>query len=92
MSEQQEAIFPEGIYLGRVPDAAPSFIITNQSIHVDRLISWLTANKNLADEKGYIRLQGKESKGVDEKTGQLRRYFQVDTWKPKDATPTEVPF
>lgn len=84
MSEQkQEAVFVGGLYLGRVPDTAPSFIITNQTIHVQKLMEWLTANKHLADEKGYIRLQGKESKNTDEK-GNLKRYFQVDTWKPKD--------
>lgn len=82
MSEQnQEAIFVSGMYLDRVSDKAPAFIITNQSIHVEKFMEWLTANKHLANEKGYIRIQGKESKTVDEK-GNFKRYFQVDTYKP----------
>ena len=89
MSEQQEAVFPAGLYLGRVPETAPAFVITNQTIHVEKLIEWLTANKNLADEKGYIRLQGKESKNVGT-DGKFKRYFQVDSWKPT-VTDTATP-
>lgn len=68
--------FVSGLYLNKVSDNAPSFIITNQSIHLETLFNWLKANKGLADEKGYIRIVGKESK-------EGKRYFQVDTWKPK---------
>lgn len=89
MAEQNEAVFVAGLYLGRVPDAAPSFVITNQTIHVEKLIEWLQANKNLADEKGYIRLQGKESKNVDDK-GFLKRYFQVDFYKKPEPKPENV--
>ena len=93
MPEQKtEAVFVAGLYLGRVPETAPSFIITNQTIHVEKLSQWLTDNKHLADEKGYIRLQGKESQKVDER-GNFTRYFKVDTWKPTprpDTVPTNV--
>ena len=68
--------FVSGLFLNKVSDNAPSFIITNQSIHMETLFKWLQANKGLADEKGYIRIVGKESK-------EGKRYFQVDTWKPK---------
>lgn len=68
--------FVGGLFLNKVSDNAPSFIITNQSIHMETLFKWLQANKGLADEKGYIRIVGKESK-------EGKRYFQVDTWKPK---------
>lgn len=96
MSEQTETNFVNGLYLGRVHENAPAFIITNQKIHVEKLTEWLTANKHLADEKGYIRLQGKESLNVDEK-GFPKRYFQVDTWKPESKQENvednaEVPF
>lgn len=85
MSEQTpEAIFVSGMYLNRVSDKAPAFIITNQSLHVDTLIKWLQENKHLADEKGYINLQGKESKNTDAK-GNFKRYFQVDTYKKPEA-------
>ena len=84
MSEQNtEAVFVSGLYLNRVPDQAPAFIITNQSIHVDTLIKWLQEHKDLADEKGYIKLQGKESKNKDDK-GNFKRYFQVDRWVKKE--------
>jgi hypothetical protein len=86
MSDQnQEAVFVSGMYLDRVSEKAPSFIITNQTIHVEKMIEWLTANKHLANEKGYIRLVGKESKTVDER-GNFKRYFQVDTYKKPEPT------
>jgi hypothetical protein len=71
-----ETIFTEGIYLNKVADTAPSFIITNQSLHVDKLIAWLQANRKLANEKGYINIVGMEGK-------EGKRYFKVDTYKPK---------
>ncbi len=90
MSEQQTAVFVSGMFLSRVPEKAPSFIITNQSIHVKNMIKWLQENEGLADENGFIRLQGKESKNVDEK-GNFKRYFQVDTWKPEKKEDTATP-
>lgn len=56
-----EKIFVSGLYLNKVSDKAPAFIITNQSIHVPTLTKWLTENAGLADEKGYIKLTGMES-------------------------------
>lgn len=83
-----ETIFTEGIYLNKVADTAPSFIITNQSLHVDKLIAWLQANRKLANEKGYINIVGMEGK-------EGKRYFKVDTWKPNTKpvvnTTTQVP-
>ena len=91
MSEQkQDSIFLSGMYLDRVHEKAPAFIITNQTIHVQKLIQWLQENKHLADSKGYIKIQGKESaRTVDEK-GNFKRYFQVDTYKkPEVSTQSE---
>jgi hypothetical protein len=82
MSEQTTpAVFVSGLYLNRVSEKAPEFIITNQDIHVEKLIAWLQENKKLANEKGYIRITGKESQTKDDK-GFNKRYFQVDTFKP----------
>lgn len=78
-----DTIFTEGFYLNKVSENAPAFIITNQSINVKQAIAWLTANQHLADEKGYIRIIGKEGQSG-------KRYFQVDTWKPKTDTTTPV--
>ena len=73
--------FAEGIYLNTVSEKAPDFIKANVSINIATAISWLSAlkEKGLADEKGYIRLTGKESK-------QGKRYFELDTWKPSTET------
>lgn len=73
--------FVGGLFLNKVSDNAPAFIITNQSIHMETLYNWLKENKGLADDKGYIRIVGKESK-------EGKRYFQVDTWKPKAEAST----
>ena len=85
MSEQKEAIFVSGMYLDRVHANAPEYIITNQTIHVDKLIAWLQENKKHASDKGYLRVVGKESQNKDEQ-GNPKRYFQVDTWKPTAKT------
>lgn len=78
-----DPIFTEGLYLNKVSDNAPSSIVANVSVHLEKAIAWMQANKHLADEKGYIRLTGKESK-------QGKRYFQVDTWKPTTETRSTV--
>lgn len=85
---ENESVFVEGLYLNRVSDKAPAFIITNQSIHVEKLMAWLEANKLRVDEKGYIKIVGMENK---DKT---KRYFKVDTWKKEDGVkePGDVPF
>lgn len=89
MSEPTQAIFVSGMYLNRVHEKAPAFIITNQEIHVEKLIAWLQENKHLANEKGYIRITGKESQKQDQR-GNNMRYFQVDTYKKEEAK-TETP-
>lgn len=74
---EKETIFTEGIYLNKVHEKAPAFIVANVSIHLEKAIAWMQANKHLADEKGYIRLTGKESR-------EGKRYFQVDRWVKKE--------
>lgn len=99
-----EPIYAEGIYLNRVHEKAPAFIITNQSIHVKKAIEWLQTleHKGVVDEKGYIKLVGKESKKLDSK-GLPMRYFEIDTYKPEAKTkapefpeeeinPEDIPF
>ncbi len=84
---EKEIIFSEGIYLNKVADTAPDFVKANVSIHSDMAIAWLQTMKATGqlDEKGYLRLVGKESK-------QGKRYFQLDTYKPKqDGEATGLP-
>jgi len=83
MAEQTDKVFVSGMYLDRVHENAPAFILTNQTIHVEKFIQWLQANKHLATDKGYIKVVGKESQNKDEK-GMNKRYFEVDQWKPVD--------
>ena len=93
-----EKVFAEGIYLKTPGANAPDFIKANVSIHVEKAIAWLKAQT--PDEKGYVRIVGKESK--DGKT-----YFELDTWKPtkkeegkvsppefpeEDINPEDIPF
>lgn len=75
-NNKSDTQFVSGMFLNKVAETAPAWVITNQSIHMETLFKWLQANKGLADEKGYIRIVGKESK-------EGKRYFQVDTYKPK---------
>lgn len=88
---ETETVFVEGLYLNKVHEKAPAFIITNQSIHVEKLMAWLEANKLRVDDKGYIRIVGKESK-------EGKRYMTVDTYKAPvkpeypDAPVGDVPF
>jgi predicted transcriptional regulator len=104
---ETEKTFVSGLYLNRVHENAPAFIITNQEIHVEKFITWLTANKHLANDKGYLKIVGKESEKLDDK-GNPKRYFEVDRWMPKekakevqtgapeypaeDITPEDIPF
>jgi len=93
MAEQTDKVFVSGMYLDRVHENAPAFIITNQTIHVEKFIEWLQANKHLATEKGYIKLVGKESQTKDDK-GFNKRYFEVDQWKPapkEGGSPSVLP-
>lgn len=77
-----EKTFAEGIYLNKLSDKAPDFVKANISIHVEKAIAWLKAQT--PDEKGYVRIVGKESK--DKKT-----YFELDTWKPSEKKAPEFP-
>ena len=82
---EREILFTDGFYLNKVHEKAPAFIVASVSIHRDKAIAWLQNNPGLVDEKGYIKLTGKESK-------EGKRYFQVDTWKPEpkqNALPTK---
>jgi hypothetical protein len=82
---EKEIIFSEGIYLNKVADTAPDFVKANVSIHADKAIAWLQTMKatGMVNEKGYVNLVGKESKGG-------KRYFQLDTYKPKTDAAQEV--
>ena len=75
-----DTIFVSGMYLNKVSDNAPAYIITNQDIHVDTMIKWLQDNRGLANERGYIKITGKEGQSG-------KRYFAVGAWKPTKTEP-----
>lgn len=81
--ENTSRTFVEGLYSNKVSDRAPAFIFANQSIHVEKLAKWLEDHKLMVDEKGYIKITGMESKDG------TKRYFVVDNYKPKEATPDD---
>ena len=92
----EEINFVDGLYSNEVNPKAPEFILANQSIHAEKLSAWLQANKGLANEKGYINITTKLSKGG-------KRYIAVDTYKKDDTSvmpeyptasinPEDVPF
>lgn len=70
----QETKFVNGLYSNEVKANAPTWILANQSIHVTKLMAWLTENASLANDKGYINITTKLSKGG-------KRYIAVD-WRP----------
>lgn len=93
---EKTTIFTEGFYLNKPNENAPEFIKANVSINVAQATAWLLGEaKKYQDEKGYVRLVGKESKAG-------KMYFEVDTWKPKtesalpeyvnEIKPEDIPF
>lgn len=81
-----EKIFVNGFISNDVPATAPDFILGKGAFHVPSLLKWLTENKNLADEKGYINITTLRSKT----TG--KRYTEVDTYRRPvaDAEPEQA--
>lgn len=71
-----DKIFVNGIISHEVPDTAPDFILGKFSLNTNELINWLSHNRMLGDENGYIRCTVLRSKS----TG--KRYVEVDQWKP----------
>lgn len=70
-----DKIFVSGLYSKDVSDSAPDFILGKLSVQPSQLIAWLTNNRKLEDEKGYINLTVLKNR-------EGKRYIEVDTWKP----------
>ncbi len=76
---EKTTIFTDGFYLNKVSEKAPAFIKTNIAINLDKAVAWLLSEgAKHRDERGNIRLVGKESKA-----GKL--YFEVDTYKKPES-------
>lgn len=80
MENKTERIFINGLAPKLVGEKAPDFIRAEFGIHVEDLMKWLSDNRHLANEKGYI--NGQFLKSKDKPT----LYAQVNTYKPKEQT------
>lgn len=73
--------YAEGFWYNEPSERAPDFIKANISIVPDKFAAWLQQQPR--DEKGYVKLTVKESKG-----GKI--YAALDTWKPS-GQPQQAP-
>ena len=79
---ETEIKFVNGLYSNVVSDKAPDWVLANQSIHIEKLITWLQENKALANDKGYINITTKLSKNG-------KRYISVDYRQSTDKEDAE---
>lgn len=75
-----DIIFVNGLSARKPHENAPNFVIADISANVVSLHEWLNANQGLANEKGFINLQLKESKAG-------KFYIAVNDYKPKNEVP-----
>ncbi len=75
--EQKQPVFAEGISFFRPKEGSPEWVKGKVTIHPQRLIKFLTENKQYLSEKGFLNLDLKVSKDKSS------LYFQVNTWKPE---------
>lgn len=68
-----ERVFAEGAFFKPKPQA-PDWVVGQASFKVDDFIKFLKEHEN---EKGYVNLDLKKSKGGD------KTYFELDTWQPE---------
>jgi hypothetical protein len=76
-TNKTQPIFAEGISFFRPKEGSPEWIKGKVTIHPQRLIKFLTENKQYLSEKGFLNLDLKVSKD------KASLYFQVNTWKPE---------
>ena len=82
MSDNQENILPEGIFLKPPHSGAPSWVKGQIGIKVDKAIEWLNQNQN---DRGYVNLDLNESKA-----GKLYLILNVYvSQKPETQEPEE---
>jgi hypothetical protein len=74
----QEKKFPEGISVFQPNDKAPEWVIANLSIRPEEFKKWLDENKEAVSERGFLRLDIKNSKKGS-------YYLEVNTYKKQEA-------
>lgn len=88
-----ETKYISGLFVFSPHEKAPDFVKARLSLSPDRLAEWLAANKDLANEKGFIPIDILEGKDG-------RWYAKVNDWKPEEReevpsdeiNPDDVPF
>lgn len=84
----EEKIYINGISLKEFKFASGDVVI-NAGINVDALIKQLEELKSKANDKGYINTKIVKRKEVSQ-YGHTH-YMQLDTWQPKEQSPTNEP-
>ena len=77
MPQQDDKVFPTGLYVNRPRPGSPDFVKARISIKVETFLEYL------GEQDGeWLRVDVKEGFRDDE-DGNKKWYAQVDTWKPK---------
>jgi len=74
-----DKVFIPGLYFKKPSEKAPSFIIGSLSAKKQELIDFLAHQ-----EGDWVNMVIKESKGG-------KQYIELDTWKPEEKEPENVP-
>jgi hypothetical protein len=84
-----EKIFPNGFFVNAPREGAPEFVLGSISISVESFNKFILENKNLINDKGYLRLDmlnGKEDKPY----AVVNTYGLDSVAKTKEETPLHV--
>jgi len=74
--------YAQGLYFNEPSEKAPDFVLGSISVKPGEFANWMKDNAESKDDKGYLRLDVKRSKG-----GKV--YVALSTWKP-DASRAET--
>ena len=83
-------VYPKGFFINAPREGAPEFVLGSLSVSVDSFIEFLNTNKQLINDKGYLRL--------DMLQGDEKPYVVVNTYgleeskasAPKEGKPLHV--
>jgi len=84
-----EKVFPSGLFINAPREGAPDFVLGSISISWESFIKFVSENKHLINEKGYLRLDmlnGKEDKPY----AVVNTYGLDSAPKPKEKAPLHV--
>ena len=86
MSEKYNAVYPKGVWFNAPHPSAPTFIVGNISVDVEKFKQCLEDNKQYVN-KGYLKLNVLKKQKEDE----YGKYnLQIDTWASSNNK-TDIP-